>query len=94
MSADTILTLFKMAGSKAPTPPYHFSLVTSAKVGISPQNFLTFSSNPFVTLVYNFKAIPRTGCFWSNPYKIGVVITSLIEMLQLPNFGHITTSTI
>ena len=32
--------------------------------------------------------------FWSNPYKIEVVITSLIEMLQLPNFGHMNTSTI
>ena len=25
---------------------------------------------------------------WSNPYKNHVMITSLIEMLQLPNFGH------
>ena len=32
--------------------------------------------------------------FWSNPYKIEVVITSLIEMLQLPDFGHTNTSTI
>ena len=24
---------------------------------------------------------------WSNPYKIEVVITSLMEMLELPNFG-------
>ena len=32
--------------------------------------------------------------FWSNPYKTGVVIISLIEMLELPNFGHINTSTI
>ena len=32
--------------------------------------------------------------FWSNPYKIEVVITSLMEMLQLPNFGHMNTSTI
>ena len=29
----------------------------------------------------------------SNPYKIKVMITSLIEMLQLPNFGLMTTST-
>ena len=32
--------------------------------------------------------------FWSNPYKIEVVITSFIEMLQLPNFGHMNESTI
>ena len=31
--------------------------------------------------------------FWSNPYKIEV-ITSLIEMLELPNLGHMTTSAI
>ena len=32
--------------------------------------------------------------FRSNPYKIEVMITSLIEMPQLPNFGDRTTSTI
>ena len=32
--------------------------------------------------------------FWSNPYKIEVMITPFIEMLELPNFGHMTTSTI
>ena len=37
-------------GKKAPTPT-SFSPVTSTKVGISPQNFLTFSFNPFSTLV-------------------------------------------
>ena len=26
--------------------------------------------------------------FWSNPYKIKVMITSLIIILELPNFGH------
>ena len=30
--------------------------------------------------------------FWSNPYKIEVVITFLIVLLQLTNFGHMTTS--
>ena len=29
-----------------------------------------------------------------NPYKIEVVITSLTEMLELPNFGHMNTATI
>ena len=33
--------------------------------------------------------------FWLNCYKIEVIIiTFLIEMLQLPNFGHMATSTI
>ena len=88
--------------------PYHPPL-TSTNVGISPHNFLVFSFNPFATLVQNFKATPNANpkllnlnqddpskkwVFWSNPYKIDVMVTSLIEMLQLPNFGHMTTSTI
>ena len=32
-------------------PPTSSSSVTSPNVGISPQNFLTFSFNPFATLV-------------------------------------------
>ena len=36
-------------GKKAPSTS--FSPVTSTNVGISPQNFLTFSFNPFSTLV-------------------------------------------
>ena len=36
-------------------PPSSFSLVTSTNVGIRPQNFLTFSLNPFVTLVFQVR---------------------------------------
>ena len=32
--------------------------------------------------------------FWSNPYKIEFMLTSLIEMLGLPSFGDMTISTI
>ena len=32
--------------------------------------------------------------FWSSPYKIEVMITSLTEMLELPNFVHMTTFTL
>ena len=32
--------------------------------------------------------------FWSNSYKIEVMMTSLIETLELPNFGHMTESMI
>ena len=28
--------------------------------------------------------------FWSIPYKIEIIMTSVIEMLELPNFGHMT----
>ena len=39
----------KKGGKKAPTTS--FSFVTSTNVGISSQNFLTFSFNPLATLV-------------------------------------------
>ena len=83
--------------------------VTSTNLGFGPQNFLTFSFNPFSTLVQNLKFVPsaspkllnlnqdhpsKKAIFWSNPYRIEVVITFLMEMLQLPNFGHMTTSII
>ena len=44
-----VLTLFKMGGTKR--PPTSFSPVTSTNVGVSPQNFLTFSFNTFASLV-------------------------------------------
>ena len=46
---DHLLPLFRMGGKKALSTS--FSLVTSTNLGISPQNFLTFSFDPFVTLV-------------------------------------------
>ena len=36
---------------------------------------------------------PRSP-LWSNPYRIEVIITSLTEMLELPNFGYKTRSTV
>ena len=44
-----VLTLFRMGGQKG--PPTSFSPVNSTNVGISPQNLLTFSFNPFAILV-------------------------------------------
>ena len=32
--------------------------------------------------------------FWSKPHKIEIMITYLKDMLESPNFGHMTTSTI
>ena len=99
-----------MGGGKRALPT-SFPPVTSRNVGINPQNFLTFSFNPFLILFNpkNFKAIPiaspkllnlnqdhssKKWLFWSNPYKIKVIITFLIRMIELSNFGHMTTSTI
>ena len=36
----------------------------------------------------------KNSIFWSNPYNIEVIKTSLTEMVELPNFGHMTTPTI
>ena len=81
--------------------PTSFSSVTSTNVGISPQNFPSKRVlNPFATLVSNVKFIPNTSpkvltlnqehpsknwLFWSTSYKIEIMITSLIEMLELPS---------
>ena len=96
-------------GGGQKSPSTSFFSVTSAKVGISPQNFLTFSFKFFATLVQNFKFAPSASpnywswtmttrlkqrYFWSNPYIIEIMITSLTEMLELPNFGHMTTFTL
>ena len=106
-----VLTLFRMGGEGGGQkgPPTSFFPVTSTNVGFGPQNFLTFSFNPFVTLVQNLKIVSsahpkllnlnqdhssKKRFFCSNPYKIEVMITFLIEMVQLPNFGHMTTSII
>ena len=49
-----------MWGAKK-APPTSFSPVTSTNVGIGPQNFRTFSFNPFATLVQNFKFVPSAS---------------------------------
>ena len=54
-----LLTLFRMGWMRggggvkkeSPPPPTSFFSVTSAKVGIRPQNFLAFSFNPYATMV-------------------------------------------
>ena len=73
--------------------PYNFYKRTNR----STQNFHTFSSNSFATLVPNFKVIPISSCkslnlnqdypskncfFQLNSYKIEFMIFSLIEMLE------------
>ena len=96
------LTLFRIRGDGGKRTPTSFSTVTSTNVGISPQNFLNFSFHAFATLVLNFKFAPSASLKLlnlnqnhpSNPYKIEVMTTFLIEMLELPNFGHMTKSTI
>ena len=92
----TNLKSIQSGGQKGPSTS--FSPVTSTNVGISPQNFLTFSFNPFVTRVWNFKAIPSASpkllnlnqehpskkwYFWLNHYKIKVMLTCTSVNLYL-----------
>ena len=48
-------------GAKSPPPPTSFSPVTSTNVRFAPQKFLTFSFNPFATLVQNFNFVPSAS---------------------------------
>ena len=48
-------------GGGAKRPPTSFSPVTSTNIGISPQNILSFSFDPFDTLVSNFKFAPSAS---------------------------------
>ena len=48
-------------GGEKRLPPTSFSPVTSTNVGFGPQNFLTFSFNPFATLLQNFKFVPSAS---------------------------------
>ena len=50
-----------MGGGGKKAPPTSFSPVNSTKVGFGPQNFRTFSFNPFTTLVQNFKFVPSAS---------------------------------
>ena len=100
---------FQDGGRGKKATPTSYSPVISTNVGFGFQNFLTFSFNLFATLVQNLKFVPSAShkllnlnqdhlskkrFSWSNPYKIEVMITFLIEMLQLPNFGHTTIAII
>ena len=84
-------------------------LVTPSKVGISPQNFLTFTFDPSAKLLQNLKVRPSTSrkllnlnqdhplknlFFKLNPYKIEIMIAYLIEMSESRTFSCITISTI
>ena len=94
------LTLFRMGAGKK---------VSFSPVRTSPKHFLTFSFNLFATLVKNFKAISSASpkllnlkqgypskkmVFLVKSLKIDIMITSLIEILELQNFGHMTASVI
>ena len=98
------LTFMKVL-NKFGSPPRQkgpgFSAVTPTNIRIRPQHFLTYSFNLFIKAVpsasskllnLNQEHPSKKWFFWCNPYKIEVMITSIIKMLELPNFGHMTAS--
>ena len=85
-------------------PQNSFFPVTSLKFGINLQNFLTFNFISFITLIY--KVIPSDSLkllnvnqYPSPLKKIGFsdqifINIYLMDILELLNFGYMTTSTI
>ena len=68
----------------------HFKFSTNASLKLLNLNVMPVSNYWTWT-----KTTPQKKRFsWSNPYKIEVMLTSLIEILELPNFGHMTTITL
>ena len=56
------------------------------------ENFKSVRSASSKLLNLNQDHPSKKWFFQSNPYKIEIVITSLIEMLELPNFRQMTIS--
>ena len=72
-----------MGGAKSP-PPTSFSPDVKYQV-----------LNWYQSQIIELEPIPplkEKRFFWSNPYKIVAIISFLIQMLELPNFSHMTTS--
>ena len=67
-----------------------FAIVSSYCFPSEIQKFITHL-NP---ITWTKTTLQKKRFFWSNPYKIEVMITSLLEILELPNFGHMTRFTI
>ena len=102
------LTLFRMGrGKKTPLSVFlpklllthEIALKTSWRLVLTHLSHWCKIPNPYVVPVTNYWTVTKTTpkksvFFWSNPYKIEVMITSFVEVLQLPNFGHMTISTI
>ena len=90
-------------------PTTTFSHITSTNIGISSENFLTFSFSHFSTLALNFNLIPSASpkllnlnqkhlseklLFCQIVIKFEAMKASFSEMLELPNCGHMSTFTL
>ena len=93
-------------GESKKAPVQVFSPATSTNVRTGPEIVLIFRFYSFFTLMPNIKAITSASFislnlnqghpskkffFLSNPYTIEFMITFLVKIVELPNFGHMTT---
>ena len=75
--------------SRAPNQhTYSFSAVTSTNVGISSKIFLTFSFNPFATLVGNFKFMPSANSKLLNSNQDRPSKKAVFLVKSLWNWGY------
>ena len=71
-----------------------FKRIWLAEPRQNPPHHLPPPTSFFPLLNFNQEQPSKNKFLWSNPYKIDVMITSHIEMLDLQKFDHMTTSTI
>ena len=94
-------------GKKAPLPVFPLQLLQTYELAPKTFSLLVLTLLPQsrkipslylvqvpIYLTWTKTTPQKKRFFWSNPYKIEVMITSLTETLALSNFGHMTTSTI
>ena len=99
----TFMKVLNKFASPSKRPPTSFSAVPPTNRGIRPQIFwiivsiflpnLCKISRPYLVPVPNYwtrtkRTHQKNWFFWWNPYKIEVMITSVIKMLELANFGE------
>ena len=109
LSRINILTLFRMGRGDKKVPLPVLTLYLPQTYKLAPKTFkrlvLTLLTHwckiprPYLVPLPNYwtwtkTTLQKNWFFRSNPYKIEVMITFLIEMLELPNFGHVTTPAI
>ena len=88
-----MLTLFRTTGGQKAPPPTSFPSVTSTNGGFGPQTFLTFSFNPFATLVQSFTFAPTASPILLNlnqdhPSKKAIFLVKPLQNGGYDNFSH------
>ena len=107
---NDFLTLFRMGAGKKPPPPHQFSpcnfykcrnqLPKRSDIQFQPfwhtgVKFQVFTQCQFQIIKLQPRPLLIKGGFSCQILvKLRLVITSLIEMLELPTFGHMNKSTI